>query len=168
MRRSTSDWEEELDSRPVVTTLKFWFLTVAVIVCTGMLVTVVLWGTGVWAAPWKGKGDAYQQKYSSSNWVSAQQGFHQKYNDVQGFRVKLQAARADLADFDAKHPNVGNGTPYDPLLNTRTNLQTTVTGLSQQCQTTVQDYNTDAQSYLTEEFRDAGLPATLEPTTCDG
>jgi hypothetical protein len=31
----------------------------------------------------------------------------------------------------------------------------------------VQAYNTDAQSYLTEEFRDAGLPATLEPTACE-
>lgn len=116
MRRSTSDWEEELDSRPVVTTLKFWFLTIGVLVGTGLLVTVVLWGTGVWAAPWKGKGDAHQQKYSSSNWVSAQQGFHQKFNTVQAFRTQLKTARAELADFDKQHPNVGNGTPYDPLL----------------------------------------------------
>jgi len=168
MRRSTSDWEEEFESRPVPTTLKFWFWTVGILLATGMAVTAILWGTGVWTAPWKGKGDAYQQKYSSSNWVSAQRGFLDKFNQVQAFRVNLKTARQQLADFDQKHPNVDNGTPYDPLLQQRTNLDTTVTGLSQQCQATVADYNSDARAYLTEEFRDANLPASLDPATCDG
>lgn len=168
MGRSTSDWDEEFDSRPVVTTLKFWFWTIGILLVTALVVTLALWGFGVWTAPWKGQGDAYQQKHSSSNWVPAQQGFHQEFNDVQGYKAKLVSARAALAAFDQAHPNVGNGTPYDPLLNQRTNLETTVTGLEQQCQNTVQQYNTDARSYLTEDWRDANLPDHLEVTECLG
>jgi hypothetical protein len=28
-------------------------------------------------------------------------------------------------------------------------------------------YNTDAESYLTQQFRDADLPSTLDDTSCD-
>jgi len=166
MPRSMSDWEREAEDRPVLTAKKIWFWTIGIVVATGVIVTVALWGFGVWTAPWKGQGDAYQQKHSASNWVSAQRGFHQKFNDVQGYKAKLVSARAELAAFDQAHPNVGNGTPYDPLLNQRTNLETTVTGLEQQCQNTVQAYNTDAESYLTEDWRDAKLPSRLETSEC--
>lgn len=165
MRRTMSDWEQEAEDRPVVTTLKFWFWTVAIVVVTGVAVTAALWVTGVATAPWKGKGDAYQEKHSSGNWVAAQRAFHQQYNDVQGYKAKIAAAKQELAAVQAQYPT-SNGTPYDPGAQQVANARATLTGLTQQCQNTVTGYNTDAQSYLTQDFRDAGLPERLDPAEC--
>lgn len=162
MRRSTEDWADELESRPIATGLKWWFGAIALIVVT----VVLLFVFGVVTAPWKGKGDAYQQKNTSANWVAAQRAFHQQYNDIQAYKAKIAAAKRDLDDFEHAHPNLGNGTPYDPLAQQDQNLRTTLTGLGQQCQNTVTGYNTDAQSYLTQDFRDAGLPDRLDPSEC--
>src|SRR5438046_9972035 len=100
MPRSTKDWKEEFEARPVLVAKKVWFGTIGIVVATGVIVTVALWGFGVWTAPWKRQGDAYQQKHSASNWVSAQRGFHQTFNDVQGYKAKLVAAQRELAAFD--------------------------------------------------------------------
>lgn len=41
-----------------------------------------------------------------------------------------------------------------------------LTGLTQQCQNVVTQYNTDSQSYLTQDFKDANLPEKLDPAAC--
>jgi hypothetical protein len=160
MRRSMEDWAEELETRPVATILKWaaWPLVLA------SLLVVGLWVFGVLVAPWKGQGDARQQKNSAQNWISAQRTFHQEINDVDAFKTKIAGAKQDIADYDRTH--VGNGTPYDPVAQQDTNLRTVLSGLQQQCVNTVSGYNTDAQSYLTEDWRDANLPDHLDPTTC--
>lgn len=162
MRRSTEDWAEELETRPVATLLKWCGALIALI----LLVTVILWGFGVITAPWKGNGDAYQQNHTSQNWINAQRAFHQQYNDVEGFKAKIAAAKGELDRFERTHPNLGNGTPYDPAAQQDQNMRTTMTGLQQQCQNVVANYNTDAKSYLTEDWRDAGLPSQLDQAEC--
>jgi hypothetical protein len=160
MRRSIDDWMDDVESRPVVTGLKvlFGFLALAVLIAVG------LWFLGVVASPWQGKGDAKKDKNSAANWIAAQRGFHQEREDVTAFQAKIATARQDLQAFEQSHPS--NGTPYDPNAQQAQNLRTTLTGLQQQCVNTVATYNTDAQSYLTEDWRDADLPDHLDPAAC--
>lgn len=165
MPRSMSDWDEEFDSRPVLVAKKIWFWTVGILLFTGLAVTAVLWGLGVWTAPWKGKGDAYQQKNTSANWLSAQRGFHQQLNSYETFKTQIVDAKQNLADVRAQYPS-SNGTPYDPGAEQVANARATLQGLTQQCQNVTTAYNTDSQSYLTQDFKDAGLPDKLDPAAC--
>jgi hypothetical protein len=161
MRRSTDDWAEEAQSRPVTTGLKIWIGAIVLIVATG----AALWGFGVFTSPLKGKGDAYQQKNSSSNWVNAQRGFHDLSNKFDTFKAQIVDAKQALADVQAQYPT-SNGTPYDPGAQQVANARTTLTGLQQQCQNVTQQYNTDSQAYMTKDFKDAGLPEKLDPAAC--
>jgi hypothetical protein len=43
---------------------------------------------------------------------------------------------------------------------------TNLTCLEQECQSTVADYNTNAQSYLTQDWRNAALPNHLDTSMC--
>ena len=160
MRRSAEDWAEEWASRPVATTLK----AVCGVLAAGLVLAVILWGFGVLVAPWEGQGDAHREKNSAANWVAAQRAFHQERNDVTAFQAKIATAKRDLEAFEQNHPS--NGTPYDPNAQQDQNLHATLTGLQQQCVNTVATYNTDAQSYLTEDWRDTDLPTQLDPTMC--
>jgi hypothetical protein len=155
------DWADETESRPVVTSLKVWFGVIGLVVVT----VAVLWGTGVLTSWFKGKGDAYQQKNSSSNWVNAQRNFHQLENSFETYKTQVADAKAALAEVQKQYPT-GNGTPYDPGAQQVANARTTLTGLTQQCQNVVTQYNTDSQSYLTQDFKDAGLPEKLDPAAC--
>lgn len=162
MAKSAERWADDLENKPVRTIVK----AVAIVVAVVVVIFAILWGFGVVSAPWKGKGDAYREKESAQNWINAQRTFHQQFNDVQAYQAKIASAKTQLDDFTKVHPNVGNGTPFDPLLQQQSNLQTTVTGLQQSCQNTVADYNTNAQSYLTQDWRDAGLPEQLDLSMC--
>lgn len=128
-------------------------------------VVFLAWGLWVLLSPAKGAGDAYVQKNSANNWVAAQAGFHRDYETIKAFGQQISDAQQQLTSYEAAHPSLGNGTPYDPVAQQDTNLRTTLTGLQQQCQNTVSDYNTRAQSYLTRDFRDAGLPDRIDVTT---
>ncbi|GAC1369340.1 MAG: hypothetical protein NVSMB39_1060 [Candidatus Saccharimonadales bacterium] len=132
----------------------------------GIIVVVGLIGGGIWAfnvffSPAKGAGDAYAQKNSAQNWTNAQAQFNQDYQAVLAFDSQIADAQANLAQFEKAHPQLGNGTPYDPVAEQDANLRRTVTGLTQQCQNTVAAYNTRANSYLSKDFRDANLPAQI-------
>jgi hypothetical protein len=161
MRRSIFDWQDEAESRPVVTGLKALFAVLALVI----LLFAGLWFLDLVTSPLKGQGDAKKDKNSAANWVAAQRAFHQERNDVTAFQVKIAGARQALKAFEKDHP--GNGTPYDPNAQQAENLRTALTGLQQQCVNTVTTYNTDAQSYLTEDWRDADLPDHLELTACE-
>jgi len=156
-------WERGLDRRPVRTLFQLGAL--------GVVITFVLavlgWGLVTGFSFWWGQGDAYRQKNSSQNWVAAQRAFHQENNDVTAFQAKIALAKQTLVAFNQQHPSVGNGTPYDPDLLQQSSLQSDLTGLQQQCLNTVQSYNTDAQSYLTQDWRDADLPQRLDPGSCN-
>jgi hypothetical protein len=160
--RSADGWASDFQRKPGITVFKavFW------IVLLGVFVVVVLWTTGVVTAPWKGKGDAYIQKNSADNWVAAQRTFHQENNDYTADLVKIRDAKTALTQFEAgakPHPNSIAAFQWQQQ---DTNLRTTLTGLEQGCEQVAANYATDAQSYLTESFRDAGLPATLDAAAC--
>jgi hypothetical protein len=164
MPRSVENWADRTERSPVKTVFQLVALGVILVVA----VMAALWGLGVVTAPWKGAGDAYQQKNSAQNWVAAQRQFHQDQNDVQADQAKIAAAKTALNGFRGANPApTGDAIAYQQWSQQEANYQTTLTGLQQQCQNTVASYDTDAQSYLTENWRDADLPPQLDPSACD-
>lgn len=162
MGRSVDDWAEDFEDAPVRTSVKVVVIVLAVLLVLGAAV----WGLGVAFSWWKGQGDGYQQKNSAQNWITAQRGFHQAYNDIKVYGTKIADAKQALTDYQKAHPGIGNGTPWDPAAQQESNLQTTLTGLQQQCLNTVAQYNTDAKAYLTEDWRDAELPSQVDVGEC--
>lgn len=171
MARSVEDWADDFQDRPFKTSAKFGVR--AIVVCTVCVIaalacTAVVWGLMTGGSYWWGQAGATQQKNSSQNFIDAQARFHNDQNAVTADQAKIVDAKAAIAQFDAAHPGYqGNGTPYDPLAQQETNLQTTLTGLQQGCQNEVTDYNDAAQGFLTADWRDAGLPEELSLSSCE-
>lgn len=163
MARTVDDWAGRLDRSPIKTITQLGLLAIGIIA----VFVIAIWGIRTGFSYWWGRGAATQEKNSSQNWIAAQRTFHQDVNDVTADQAKIASAKKDIHGFEAAHPSLGNGTPYDPLAQQDGNLRTTLQGLQQQCQNTVAGYNTDAQSYLTEDWRDADLPEQLSPTLCE-
>lgn len=163
--RSSEGWAGDLERRPGITIFK-----AAVLVVLGVvIITALVWGLMTGGSYWWGRGGAIQDKNSSDNFEQAQALFHRDYNAVVIDRQKIQDAQADLDQWRRDHQGYqGNGTPYDPLAQEQASKETNLRGLTQGCLNEVADYDTAATSYLTQDFRDAGLPETLDATTaCD-
>jgi hypothetical protein len=156
-----NSWEKGFDKRPVRTTLRLWAVLIAAILVTAAIV----WGVTVVVSGIKGQGDSVIHKNSSDNFISAQAGFIRDNEEFNTDLVKIRDAAKQVKDYDAAHPT-SNGTPYDPNAEYDHDLRTTLTGLTQTCQNTAADYNTRSSSYLTEDFKDAGLPLKLDPAQC--
>jgi hypothetical protein len=109
------------------------------------LVAVAIWGITVAISGIRGQGDAVIENNSADNWIAAQAEFEQNY----------AAIKAD----DSKITNAYNQAQTDP---NNTVLQTTYAGLVSHCLTLVADYNADARSYLSEDWRAADLPEQIE------
>lgn len=161
--RSSEGWSGDVEKKPVATIIKA--VVIATLVIVGL--TALIWGLATGFSYWKGKGDAYQEKNSAQNWVAAQRAFHQESNDYTADLAKISGAAKALAAFEAKpHPDADTLSGYQ-WQQEDTNLTGTVTGLVASCHNLVSSYNTDAESYLTSQFRDADLPATLDDSACD-
>lgn len=162
--KGVSWWEDRFGRRPVRTSLQLALGVAA----AAVVVVAMLWVTGVVTVPWVGTGDAYRQKESAQNWIAAQRRFRQELNDVDAANAKIQAAKQQLATFTDHNPAPSSDPiAYQQWSQEQNNYQTAVTGPQQECQNTVADYNTDAQSYLTEDWRDAALPLHLDPSVCN-
>lgn len=118
-----------------------WGVTVFIVIA---LIGALAWGVSVATSGIRGQGDAVRQKKSSSNWVSAQREFNRTYQEIMADDRKIRDAKIALDS--------------DP---TSTVLKTNYEGLMQHCNTLVAAYNTDARSYLKEDFRDADLPSEI-------
>jgi hypothetical protein len=154
-------WEKRMERRPVRTLVQLGFGILAGCAVLG----VAVWGAIVLFSGIKGQGDSVVKHNSSDNFISAQAGFVRDNEEFQADLVKIRDASKQVKDFEATHPT-GNGTPYDPAAEQDQNLRTTLTGLTQSCQATAADYNTRSKSYLSQDFKDAGLPERLDPAQC--
>jgi hypothetical protein len=141
-------------------------LVVFVISALVLLLPVAIWGLVVAFSWLAGQGDADIQKNSANNWTSAQAGFQRDNQTYQTFLTQIRDAKQRVADYEKAHPNLGNGTPFDPIQQRDDDLRDTVQALTQQCQNTASSYNTASQSYLSKDFKDAGLPEMLDPERC--
>jgi len=163
-RRSAAGWEKDLERRP------FWTVTKAVVavILTVLVLIALVFGITTGFSYWWGQGNAVQQKNSTQNFLAAQQEFHLDQNAVTLDVQKIATDKANLAQFQQAHPDwSGNGTPYDPDAQQYGNLQVTLQGDQRDCLNHIQDYDTAAQSFLTEDWRGADLPPTLDPKQCD-
>jgi hypothetical protein len=103
------------------------------------LVWLVLFGT----SDLRGRGDAQRDKNTGTNRVFAQEHFNNLYQEILSTDRKITIA-AETKDQD------------------RTSKQN-YDGLRQHCLDTAADYNAAARNFSTEEFRDADLPAQIDP-----
>lgn len=125
-----------------------WLMIIILVVA---LIGIATWGFKVVTSDAKGRGDAVVQKNSAENWVNAQREFNRTFQEIKSDDRKINDAKVALE--------------ADP---TNQVLKTNYEGLKQHCNTLVGNYNTDARSYLKEEFRDADLPSEIDlsdPTT---
>lgn len=115
-----------------------------------MLIAAAGWwfayGSKVLASEPIGKGDAIIQKNSAENWLKAQARFENMYENIEA------ADRNIVIAYEAyeRDPSTFNERNY--------------TGLQMSCMDMIGEYNAEADSYLSEEFRDASLPAEIDQT----
>jgi len=135
---------------------------IIVIMITVAVIGAAVWGIGVAISDIQGRGEATKLKNSALNRTQAQAQFHSTFEEIRALDQKLTDAQANLDAFNNQHPNVGNGTPYDPLLQQQGNLQRDATGAQQQCRNAVADYNASTETYTLRDFRDSDLPYKIE------
>lgn len=103
------------------------------------------WGIHVATSEVRGKGDAYAKKNSADNWTQAQKEFNAKFQEIKALDKNVNQAYVAL-----------QRTPEDQR------RQIEYDGNVRNCNLAVADYNTLARSYLSEQFRDADLPAQID------
>lgn len=157
-------FEELAERHPVAFVLTLVFG--AVLAVTAL--AAFIWGLRTDFSYWWGQQGAIQEKNSTSNFISAQQGFLVEKNDVDGYAQKIVIAKAALTDFDARHPNLAGEDDLSAMQDRqeRAGLADDLKGLQQQCVNTVNKYNVDAQAFLTADWRGAGLPDHLTTSDC--
>lgn len=153
-------WEQKFENNPIRTSL--WVVTGIFLFLLVLIwsITAVVFGLRVATAGIVGRGEAHIIKESAPNRIIQQAGFEQKFADIQKFDVQVKEAGAAIADWDkanAGKPDNAIGT----LAQQRKYLVDVLTGLKQQCQTTVANYNADARKYLAADFRAADLPESI-------
>ena len=119
-----------------------WVLAVIALV---VAVGAILWVLSVATSDVKGQGDAEKMKNSGANRVEQQELFHELYQGI---------LRLDRQINDAK---IAWDTAPDDLT-----LRTNYTGLVNNCQTAVGDYNAQTHKFRAEEFRDPELPYEID------
>jgi len=116
-----------------------------IILVVAVLVAVAAWGFTVATSDIKGQGDGVIQNNSADNWIEAQAEFEQNFASIEADDIKITNAYAQL---QAEPDN--------------TVFRTNYTGIVSHCLSLVADYNADARSYLTEDWRAADLPERIE------
>lgn len=124
------------------------------LVCFAMI-GLAVWGVRVATSDVKGEGDAVIQKNSAENWTKAQARFESLYAEIVATDRKVTAAK-ERVDADPDDRTAAD----------------TYFGTQNVCLSFVADYNAEARTYLSADFRAADLPEQiddLDPTTdCKG
>lgn len=154
-------WKHRFETRPGRTGMR------VVIVITLFILFVIagVWVLYVVTAPIRGTGDAYAQRSSAGNWITAQKQFQSDVKTFEARKVQIaDASRALTAWRAGPHPADGIAA-YTDAEHGR-NLEVTLTGLTTGCQNIAAGYNTDSRAYLSQQFKDADLPDQLDPAAC--
>lgn len=118
-----------------------WWIVILIIVA---VIGAIIWGVTVALSGIKGQGDAVIENNSAENWTEAQARFEQNYAEVIATDIKITNAYQLWQD-----------EPNDTI------LKQTYTGLMSYCLSVVADYNADARSFLSEDWRAADLPEQI-------
>ncbi len=156
-----STWDDRFEHRPVKTSMFLIVGIVAFVLVLGWAIMALTFGLRVATAGIVGRGEAHIIKESAPNRIIQQAGFEQAWADIRMFDQQVKDAGVAVTAWDAANgakPDNALGT----LANQRAYLVQTQTGLRQQCQRTVEQYNADARKYLAHDFRAADLPMEID------
>ena len=112
-----------------------------------LVITGILWLGGVFTSGAKGEGEAYKQQQSADNRIKMQAEFNKRYQSILSQDKKIQIA----ADALAKDPD-------DQV------KEINLTGLKNNCVSSVGEYNALVDSYLAKEWKDEDLPDKIDET----
>jgi hypothetical protein len=162
----------DMTDKEVVDTTKRWGMWAFIIgVVLAVVIPAAVWGISVATSNTAGRGNAVKLKNNASNRTQAQALFHTRFEGIKALDQKLTDAQGQLDAFNKAHPNVGNGTAFDPLLEQQSNFQRSVTGAQQQCRNAVADYNASTETFTLRDFKDSDLPFKIDggdPVFTDG
>jgi hypothetical protein len=127
----------------------------------GILALVLICGGIVWAASVgtsdvKGRGDVHKANNSAINRIQQQANFVQTKADYEGALAKIKVARSSLA--------AANKANDKKAISQR---QVELDGLVQNCIDTAQQYNADSGKITAKDWKDSGMPETLDPSKCN-
>ena len=153
-------WDAELE-RWTPRRVKLMICAFVAVVIIG---PVTIWGFRIATSDAKGKGNVEIERNSAENRVRAQAYFEQSFEDVQKFDLQIGDAQKAYNDFVTNNPkpsaeDLVAAQIYGQQLNSR---QVTLTGLQQQCQNTVANYDAEARKTLAAEWRSPGLPYKID------
>lgn len=121
-----------------------WVVAAVVLV---LLLTAGIWAVRVATSEQVGQGNAVRKKNSSDNWVKQQEDFQRRYNSILSQDKNITIAyKRMIAD------------PTDQV------KEINYSGAVSLCNDAVGQYNSKANEYNSEDFRDASLPAQIDQT----
>ena len=153
-------WDAELE-RWTPRRVKLMICAFVAVVIIG---PVTIWGFRIATSDAKGKGNVEIERNSAENRIRSQAYFEQSFEDVQKFDTQIGDAQRAYDNFVADNPkpsaeDLVAAQIYGQQLNSR---QVTLTGLQQQCQNTVANYDAEARKTLAAEWRSPGLPYKID------
>lgn len=113
-----------------------------------IVVSVAAWGFSVvWSGP-QGRGDQIIKNNSEVNRTGKQEMFEQLYSNIKGYPVKISTA---AEGFDMSDPAQAE------------RARTVTVGLKNSCVNAVSEYNAEARSVLSQDWKSPDLPQKIDP-----
>jgi len=139
-------------------------LAFVVLLAVLIIAPVTIWGFRIATSDAKGKGNVELERNSAENRIRSQAFFEQSFQDIKKFDTQIVDAQKAYDDFVANNPkptaeDLVAAQIYGQQINSR---QVTLTGLQQQCQNTVADYNAEARKTLAAKWRSPVLPYQID------
>jgi hypothetical protein len=126
-----------------------------------------VWYFGVATSGVHGRGEQTKQVNGATNRTQWYSHFFDLKTAYDGQVEAVKLARQQLATFNHDNPP-GTPDPIGQIGQTRAQDQTNVTGAQQQCVNSAAAYNNDSLKTLVgAQFKDAGLPDSLDPKNCE-
>lgn len=150
----------EQDERGNVTDVH-WVRALLAILVVAWTVTALSFGLEVATAGLVGRGNAHIQKESAGNRIAAQQRFVQDLTSIVKFNQMYIDANQSVTDWDAANAGKQDDA-LGHLAKQRADLVQSANGIRMQCQNVIADYNAAGASYLSQDFKDEGLPDTMQ------
>lgn len=159
-----SDFDQKWDAELERWTPRRVKLMICAFVAVVIIAPVAIWGIRVATSDTRGAGNVEIERNSAENRVRAQAYFEQSYQDIQKFDVQIADAQKAYDNFIATNPKPTADDVVAAQIYTQQlrGLQTTLTGLQQQCQNTVGGYNAEARKTLAAEWRSDELPYQID------
>lgn len=158
-----SNWDTRFENNPGRTGLQVYIGVIVVVLLTVWIIAAVTLGLRTATAGIVGKAETHIQNQSSNNRVIQQAGFEQTYADVVKYKQQIKDANKAVEDWDKA--NAGKqDTVIGTLATQRQYLVSVATGLKQQCQTAVANYNADTHKTLSKDWKRSDLPYELVDT----